>query len=306
VSAVVLDDGTRSYLSLTNRETGHPFGTAADDALKVTQTLTGTTGTALFPGDASVPSAPTVIRASAENARLTVDGLAIERTSNAVDDVIPGATLTLQAPSAQEAGAWVPENLVLVENKEGTRARLDTFVNAYNALVQSMRTLNAPGDGAAGLLSGDGIARNLQADLEGAISRTVGNGALSTLADIGIALQRDGTLEVDDDAFSAALAKNPHALDRLFAHETEGLGRVVDALVKRYADKEKGLLTLRSKGVQETIDRLSEDIEKQKAHLEKFRETLVRQFTALESTVAKFNSIADFLKMQEAAREQNK
>lgn len=306
VSAVVISDGTRSYLSITNRETGHPIGGDPDGALQITQTLTGTTGFALFPVDPSVPAGPTIVRAAAQNARLTVDGLSIERTANAIDDVIPGATLTLLQPSEQSAGAALPEDLVLVDNKDGTRARLDTFVNAYNALVQSIRTLNAPADGSVGLLSGDGIARELQSDLEMLLTQTAGNGAVRTLGDVGLELQRDGTLKLDDETFTAALAKNPGAIDRLFADATDGIGKAVGTLVKRYTDKNDGLLTLRQKGVQETIDRLAADVEKQQAHLEKFREALVRQFTALESTISKFNGIANFLKQQEAAREQNK
>lgn len=306
VSAVVLNDGTRSYLSLTNRETGFPIGTSPDDALVVAQTLTGTTGTALFPADPSVPGAATLVRASAKNAKLTVDGLAIERTSNTVDDVIPGNTLTLLQPSAQDAGTYLPEDLVLVDNKEGSRTRLDTFVNAYNALVSSIRTLNAPGAGQAGLLSGDGIARELQAELEGVLTQVVGSGAVTTLADIGLELQRDGTLSVDDAAFTAALQKNPRALDALFASETDGIGKVVTGLVERYTDSKTGLLTLRKEGIQETVERLSEDIERQQASLERFRELLVRQFTSLEQTVSKFNAIGNFLDQQEAAREQKK
>ncbi|WP_373049403.1 flagellar filament capping protein FliD [Vulgatibacter sp.] len=304
VGAVILNDGTRSHLSLTNRETGHPIGTAPDDALVITQTLTGSTGSPLFAIDPANPSAPAVFRASAANARLQIDGLAIERTSNTIDDVIPGATLALLRPSAQEAGVALSEDLVLVADLEGSRSRIDTFVDAYNALVQSLRKLNAPADGSVGLLTGDGTARGLQSELEAMLSQVAGSGALRTLADLGIELQRDGTLQLDAATFEQALASHSHGADTLFSSSGPGIGGAVEALVDRYTDPEVGILTTRQDGLDETVKRLAEDIERQNDSLEIFRQTLIRQFTALERTVSRFNAIGAFLDQQEAAREQ--
>jgi len=300
VQALVIDDGTRSYLSLTNRETGHPIGSDPDAALVITQTLTGATGEALFPVDPDVPTGPTVVRAGAQNARLVIDGLTVERTGNTIGDLIPGVTLTLNKQSAASAA----EELVLVEDRTASRARLDAFVGAWNDLARSMRSLGTAADGTAGLLSGDSTLRALGAELEGVLTRVIGAGSVANLADLGLQLQRDGTLLVDDATFAAALAGNPGAIDRLFSAAETGVAASIEALVARYNAPSTGILATRKEGLQETVDRMTDDIERKTEALEIYRQTLIRRFTALEEIVSKFDSIARFLDQQEAAREQ--
>ena len=86
VSATVLETNGAAYLSITRRDTGFVVGKPGSSALQITETSTGSLGQALG----------ATIQESAVNAQLTVDGLAFERRSNVVSDVIPGATLTLK------------------------------------------------------------------------------------------------------------------------------------------------------------------------------------------------------------------
>ena len=300
VNAVVIDDGTRSWLSLTNRDTGHPIGGDPNEALVIAQTLTGSTGTALFATDPSVPGAPTIIRAAATNARIVVDGLAIERTSNVIADVIPGTTLNLFRPSA------TPEDLVLVGDRDATRTNLDTFIEAWNELVRTARGLGATTDGTVGALAGDSTLRSLGSELEMVLGQVGGAGAFATLADIGIELQRDGTLQVNESLFDRALASDPGAIDRLFSAPDTGVAASLAALVDRYNAPETGILVTRREGLEETVQRMNDDIARKTESLEIYRQTLIRQFTALEETVSRFDSIARFLDQQDAAREQKK
>ncbi len=85
VSAVVLNDGTKQYLSVTNLDTGFT-GADASTALQISENSTGTQGQSL--GFAQVHGA--------SNALFTVDGLQFTRQSNTVTDAIPGTTLTLK------------------------------------------------------------------------------------------------------------------------------------------------------------------------------------------------------------------
>src|SRR5690606_39983991 len=119
-------------------------------------TLPAGAGRPLFAGEAQ---APVEVRAAATNARIVVDGLAIERRSNTIDDVIPGVTLEL----LRAGDAAAPESLVLETDAAASREALDAFVSAWGSLVEMLRGLRVPADGSVGLLSSDGSVRGLQA-----------------------------------------------------------------------------------------------------------------------------------------------
>ena len=87
VSAAVISDGTNYYLSLTNRDTGKPIGSAANGALTV---------------DADPTGLGLVVTRDATNALLNVDALNIESKTNDISTAIPGVTLTVKATGGSE------------------------------------------------------------------------------------------------------------------------------------------------------------------------------------------------------------
>lgn len=306
ISATILSDGTSSYLSITNRETGHPVGSPGDSALVITQTVSGTEGTALF----AVPEASvsTEVRATAKNAVFTVDGLRIERSSNVVTDVLPGVKLTLKAPSALDTdGARTSEDLVLSEDTAETKKRLEKFVDAYNGIIRQMtRYKGTPGAGTGesrveGLLSGESTMRSLQMEMQDLLGRLVpGKNGARNLAEAGVILEKDGTLRIDSDAFDKAIAADPGALDRIFGDKDDGVAAALDEMVKQYTNSVDGHFTTRQAGLKDVAKRLGDDIERMEAHLEKTRDTLIRQFVGLEEMISKFNGLTQFLEQQAA------
>jgi flagellar hook-associated protein 2 len=287
VSATVLNDGTNSYLSLTNRNTGYPIGGVAGDALSVTETTTGSGGQAL-----AIASVRTAV-----NAEFTVDGLAFKRMSNTVTDAIPGTTLTLKSLSG---GA--PETLLLDTDVAGTKANLQKFVSAYNRameLVQGQLNVAARSDRSA-TLAGDPTIRGLQRDLVAAISLQVGSGVVAGLVDLGIKTERDGSLSIDGDRLAAAMAQDPSAVNRIVQDASTGLGATVKALVTRYTDSATGLLTTNSKQMTDNITRMDDEIGAIQRRVDTYQEMLIRQFAAMETMVSNMKTIGNFLTAQQA------
>lgn len=306
INATIISDGTSSYLSISNRETGHPVGSPGDSALVITQHVSGLEGSPLF--SITETGLPTEIRAGATNAVFQVDGLRIERPSNAVTDVLPGVKLTLKAPSALDPdGLRTSEDLVFSEDSTETRKRLETFVDAYNGIVRLMeRYKGKPAAGAGearvqGALSGESTMRSLQVEMQDLLGRLVpgGNGARN-LAEAGVILEKDGTVRLDSAAFDKAMASDPNALDRIFGDKDGGLASALDEMVRQYTNSVDGHFTTRQDGLKDVAKRLGDDIERMEAHLEKTRDTLVRQFLALEEMISKFNGLTQFLEQQAA------
>lgn len=288
ISATVLSDGTASYLSLTNRDTGFPITGAAADALKISFTAdAGATG----------KDPALAITTEAQNAKLTVDGLTMYRTSNTVSDAIPGTTLTLKSLGAQE-------DLVVATDPDGTAKKLQQFVTAYNDVVKLVQGQLSPTKDTdrAKTLAGDRAIRDLQSRLQRLTSTSVPELASRTvrsLADLGVKTARDGTLSIDTTTLTNALQRDPQAANAVFGTATTGLGAVVSDLVDAEVRSGTGVLTSDQKRLNDTISSLDLRIEAQQRRVESYRATLVAQFTAMEKTVSSLKAISAFLTSQD-------
>ncbi|MEW5738133.1 MAG: flagellar filament capping protein FliD [Myxococcota bacterium] len=281
VSATVLSDGTREYLSLTNRDTGYPLSGAPGDALSITETSTGSLGQ---------PLGLTLTQAAA-NATVVVDGLSVSRMSNELSDVLPGVKLSLKSTGAVE-------DVVLGYDTEATRKNLEAFVTAYNDVLSAVqRQLNvAPGADRSKTLAGDSVVRSVQSALQKVVAATVpGLGTVRALADLGVQTSRDGSLSIDEVKLSAAITRESTSVDALFTTASTGLSDVVDDLVDQYTAPSSGLITARKDGLNQSIKRMDATLEQMNARLDGYRRNLIAQFTAMETVVSGFKSIGNYL-----------
>jgi flagellar hook-associated protein 2 len=281
VSAVVLNDGTSSYLSLTASDTGLPSGGGA--ALSVA-----------FDAD------PTLYAETqtAQNASLRVDGLLFSRASNTISDVIPGTTLTLKKEAAPA------EDLVLATDLDGTQARLQKFVDAYNGVMKLLQRQLHPSKDTdrSSSLTGDGAVRSLQAQLQAILTTQVGTTTVRTLADLGVKTARDGSLSIEADKLSAAIARDPVSVNALFSTGTTGVSAVVKSLVELEPRAGDGILVARQDGLSSTVDDLETRATAMQRRIDAFRQNLVAQFTAMENTVSGLKSIGNYLAAQTSAK----
>jgi flagellar hook-associated protein 2 len=284
LSVAVLNDGTSSYLSITNRDTGAP---ASGEALSIDWD----------PTVDPPPEDPPLYaeKDGARNATFEVDGLPFTRPSNTVSDAIPGTTLTLKKENGVE------EDLVLATDLDATRARLQKFVDAYNdvfKLVQRQLNPSRATDRGA-TLGGDAAIRGLQAKLQGLLTTKVGASTVRALADLGVKTGRDGSLTITATALEGAVARDPAAVNALFSTATTGLSAVIERLVNVQTRSDDGALTARKSGLDDTLRRLDVQAEAMQRRIDGFREGLVRQFAAMEKTVSGLKSIGNFLNAQQ-------
>jgi len=108
---------------------------------------------------------------------------------------------------------------------------VSSFIKAYNDLQATITNLTKydATQKAASVLTGDSTVRLVQTQLRSLIGGAVAGASsgLNTLSLVGISAQSDGTLALDNTKFNAALAKDPGAVERLFA----ATGSASDALV---------------------------------------------------------------------------
>jgi flagellar hook-associated protein 2 len=141
-----------------------------------------------------------------------VDGIPIDSASNTVTGVIPGVTFNLisAAPNVQVNVSTTPDV------SQSSQAVTD-FVNAYNAVVKNVNQEYAVGaNGAQGPLAADSTLRILQDMMLGSVSYSSPGASISTLSDLGITMNDDGTLTVDSGALSNALQSNFNGVQNFF------------------------------------------------------------------------------------------
>ncbi len=288
VTASVISDGTQSYLSITNKDTGYTIGGDPSNALVITESSTGSSGTAL---GATITSAAT-------NARVKVDGLTIERKSNEISDAVPGTTLTLKQITS------TAEDLVLASDRDGTAERLNTFITAYNDVLSTVQKQLAVGAATdrESTLAGDSVLRTLQSSIQRLITSEVSaTGAVRTLADLGVKTGRDGTLSLDETVLSRAISADPSAVNNLFSDATSGLGTLASAMVDKFVNSSDGLLTSRTKSLNKRVDQLDDDQARMQLRIDSYRDRLVAQFTAMETVISSLKVTQQFLDQQSAA-----
>jgi flagellar hook-associated protein 2 len=288
-TASLVSDGTQYYVTLTNKNTGFVVGQPASSALAVVNEL----GVDMDLG-LGLSSPPNL---QATNAVATVDGLRVERRTNEMADVIPGATLSLKAASQT--------NLDVVFNADAgsSTSMLQALLDKYNKLVTFIKAQSDIDPAAAknGDKLGGGIVKGIQRKLETMMSNEVNTtGTIRTLRDLGVKLQKDGSLKLDSAVLSAALAKDPTAVNAIFGKATTGLGDSINTYIKTQTDGATGILISRRDGIDRTTKLLTKQAERLEDHLEAFRRKLNIQFQALENVMTGVNSTAKFLDAQDA------
>lgn len=277
VNAAVIFDGTSYRLQVSGEDSG------AANAVSFTET-----GTSLGlddPGNELVAAADAIFE---------IDGLAMTRSTNQVADAIPGVTLDLFATTDT-----TPVVVSVDRDTTNTIENVQTFVDAFNSVVRGINAESVyAGQGRVGdSLSGDSMLRNLQSALSRSVVDPVaGLGAPGDrLAEFGVRLANDGTLELDEEALTASLAADPDLLVRFFEGDTvggiDGFISRLDATVEAYAGSD-GLIESRLDGIDDEMARIDVSIESMESRLLKFEENLSSKFTNLELVVSELNAQA--------------
>lgn len=151
---------------------------------------------------------------AAQDAVLSVDGIAVSRRTNMIDDLIPGAKVDITAQAGTVA------QVTFSRDMETARTNMQALVDQVNVTRKLLTDLSARGVGgaAAGALAGDRLVEKLKGDLSSLLAAPLSGfaGGTKRLSDFGVATNRDGTLRLDTTRFETAFAADPTAFDTVF------------------------------------------------------------------------------------------
>lgn len=241
--------------------------------------------------------------------------LAVTSSTNTVDTLLPGVKIDLVNSGSE------PVTLSVTTDTAAITDAVNKFISAFNTLVERIDSQSRYDATAqrGGPLVGDGTMIELRAMAFRTVQAPgVGTtGRYDTLAQVGVRVGRGGKLELNEDLFRQALQEDPAGVESLFAARTladdtvqetgfEGItvrnpftGNTYTSLgvmgqfeefVERYVDSVSGILTGRSKGLDDQIKLQQDRIAQMTAKLEQRRGILERQFQAMETAISKLQT----------------
>ena len=288
IAATIVNADSGSYLILTSESTG------VANEITVTQ-MGGDGGLAALEYDPGMGLTALTESIAAQDALIRIDGFDIMSDTNSFSGAVDGVTIDIL-----QATGGASETLTVENDEEAARDLVGDFVESYNALIDifdNLTNYDVEAELAAPLV-GDATVRSIrdQVRREMSIAVTDIEANFSTLSEVGIEVQLDGKLEINDVQLSATLGDEFVKFGQLFSNSDGFAVRLFD-LTDGFL-KSDGIIETRTKGLEETIEGYSDDREALNERLASLETRLLRQFNALDSLLAQLSSTSNFLAQQ--------
>ena len=242
----------------------------------------------------------------AADSSVVVDGLTVTRSSNAVDDVIPGVYIDLLS-----ANVGAPADIRITRNTSVIKENMQAVVKAYNDAISDFGILTGARsddetDIYSGSLAGDSSVRRIKAQLRDLFtgnSSTPG-GAINAFRDLGLDLDRTGVLSLDDKKLDAALSNQFDDVVTAFSANTNNQSEfgvanrgIAGDAVKAINDliSTRGTIMQQSESSQSRIDAYKLQLETLNMRMESLLARYNKQFGLMESLVGQTNAMRESL-----------
>ena len=244
----------------------------------------------------------------AQDALLTYNGVSVARSTNEIDDLIPGVNLSVRATTS-EATLQVSQDTAPVKEK------VKTLVEAYNQMISDFAILTGePSDDKedvfSGALRGDSTVRQVLARIRAEFFGTsdTGSDSVNSLRNLGITVDKSGVLSLNetelDEALSERFDEVALALGGRKSVQEDG-----QAVIKRGLAVElgatlrdlmstQGLVMIGSSTAESQVSRYKEDLDALSERYDAILARYTKQFAAMESMVGQMNSLREGLKGQ--------
>jgi flagellar hook-associated protein 2 len=244
-------------------------------------------------GDASALAGATVEQAT--NAVFSISGIAgtFERSSNTISDAISGITLELHSTGFAQ--------ITVAQSGGASANQVEAFVSSFNALAKFVneedKVTVTQEDGATknsfGSLSGTSVDEDALSGLRSAIAGAKSADGSMSLASLGVSTNKDGTLAFDRKKFDASFGANPQGAAEAITSLADKISGA-EGVVNQFAGYGRQIDSAIT-GNESEISRLNETIAKVDRNASQREESVLKQFTSLESLLAKLNADSGFI-----------
>lgn len=257
-------------------------------------TLTGdTVGQAISISDDTVNLGTFTESQAATQAHVKVDGLDVYSNSNTIEEAIPGVTLNLVKA---ELGETTKISIAL--DNSSIKGKISAFATGYNDVVSFITGQSTYGGTDGGVLGGDSGINAMKRHLQDWLTTQSSNtGSFSSMSQLGLETQKDGTIMVNDEVLSAAIDSDLDSVVSLLAgpNGDDGLAKTFQDYLESQTSSTVGMLAGRETNITSGLSRIDDRIEQMEKRLEKREETMRSQFNAMELLVSSMNAQSDYM-----------
>ncbi len=279
--------------------------------LQVSSDGTGTAGARTLQGaDETTGTAESGFFVSeARNAKISLDnpgGFVLESSTNTFSNLMTGVSVTVS-----KADPYGDPTVIRVGNDPAAlTSKVQALVDAANGALGVIKgyTVSTAGTATA-TLQGDRALVQLSDQVLSAVSSAIGGASAAT---IGLQLKKDGTIAFDSAVFAAKLAADPDAVARVLGGtaavtdangdittaEVTGIAGKLSALAKTASDSSTGTLVALADGRDSLARGIQDKIDAYDIRLASRKETLTKQFTALETALSAIKNQSSWLSSQ--------
>jgi len=236
----------------------------------------------------------------AQNAKATVDGIAVESQSNEFENTIQNVTFDASDLSELDTdGNPIASTLIIGFDEESLEEKVNEFVEKYNDMIDTLKNVTRFGASELeedGPLAGDSTIRGLLNGLSNIVGSNVPGSALGGLFQMGIELTEDGKLEIGSTNFGVgsgkdrlkdALDDNFDDISKLFNADA-GIATRLFEFIEQYTDN-SGILESREDNAKDQQDLLNNEREQFDLRMISFEQTIRGRYINLDQTVARLN-----------------
>ena len=241
----------------------------------------------------------------------------IKRSSNSLDDVLPGVSIDLVSASTTPVTLTVARDTQTIDDKIGE------FVTAFNDVIGRIDQydfFDVETEERGTLLGNSTTAQVRNALFRVVQQKAIGVGTqYQYLSQVGITVGADALLEFDRDKFATAYNTDPEAVENLFTafkgsttttKEVEpgvtvnvseqkfselGFADLFDQFLDGLTDSISGTVTLADQVFQDQIDLTRDRIDDFDDRLDARRERLEREFAGMEAALARLQGQSNAL-----------
>ena len=240
--------------------------------------------------------------AAGANANFSINGLAVSSVSNTVTDVIDGVTLNLLSATS---------SAITIDVKTDTDtivADVQAFVDKYNAYATLFKDLTKydAASGTAGPLQGDSTARSVMSQIRSELGKSVTglSGSYTSIADVGISIDKSGVMTFTQSTFKTAFATAPTEVTGVFASTTvsgtavEGVAEKLETLMEGFLLSTTGIFDSRISSLNTQLTAITDDRADLARRMQSLEDRYFAQLNAMDSLLAEIETTGNFLTQQ--------
>ena len=240
--------------------------------------------------------------AAGANANFSINGLSVSSASNTVTDVIDGVTLNLLSATSSAITIEVKTDTDTIVSD--VQAFVDKY-NAYTTLFKDLTKYDAT-TGTAGVLQGDSTARSVMSQIRSELGKSVTglSGSYTSLADVGISIDKSGVMTFTQSTFKTAFATAPTEVTGVFASTTvsgtavEGVAEKLETLMEGFLLSTTGIFDSRISSLNTQLTAITDDRADLARRMQSLEDRYFAQLNAMDSLLAEIETTGNFLTQQ--------